>query len=513
MRVSIVIPAYNGEKWIRAAVESALAQVFIANDGYPELYEVIVCDDGSTDETVPTISDIIDKRLRIECHDHAGLVRSFQRALDHATTQYVTVLGQDDLIDPDYLATVMREFEGRDVAMVSCRPRFIGEDFKPYVNANDARLKVAFPENGKREDIRARLNFGNYYFGINTYVRQAIIDAGGLDEKAGWLLDWDLYSRILKADEIYIVERELCSMMLRAESTSLISRENLPQQHAYFRYVREKNFRPDPKQMKVVLATPFYMQQENSNYGTSMIYTCRMLTEAGIPWELIRVEGDSYVDRAKNTIVANFLEGDGTDLIMIDSDESWQPTAISRLLQHTEDIVAGAYPFKNRWGQFAGNPLVEVKEGKLQYSGYRELSDGSCLLEAYSIAGGFLRVKRAAFERFADFYPNDIYQDDYAWPDRAGRIYTAFFECGIHEFFRYGEDSNFSRKMRDAGIKIWIDPNITIRHHGMHSWEGNLHQHLLRPPEEREELRKQLETDEKIRATLVKAQAEVQVPA
>jgi len=59
----------------------------------------------------------------------------------------------------------------------------------------------------------------------------------------------------------------------------------------------------------------------------------------------------------------------------------------------------------------------------------------------------------------------------------------------VHEYFRYGEDSNFSRKMREAGIKIWIDPNITIRHHGMHSWEGNLHEHLLRPLDERERMR------------------------
>src|SRR5882672_8315762 len=483
MRVSIVIPSYNGAKWIRAAVQSALAQDFVAGDGLPELYEVIVRDDGSTDGTLEALKSLQDRRLRIvRGQVNLGLVGSFQAAFDLAQSQFVTIMGQDDLIDADYLSTVMREFAARDVAMVSCHPRFIDAEFKPYPYLEDLRLKIPKPDNAPREALRAGLNCGNMYFGINTYRRQAVIDAGGFDPKAGWLLDWDLYLRLLKNHEIYIVERELCSLMLRMDTTSYIDPPKVPAQHAYFRYVREKNFRPTA--FKVALATPFYMQQENSHFGQSMLHTCHMLTLAGIPWELIRIEGDSYVDRAKNTIVANFLETDCTDLIMIDSDESWHPNAISRLLQHPEEIVAGAYPFKNRWNQFAGTPLEEIKDGVLQYSGWRELSDGACLLEAYSVAGGFLRIKRSALEKFADAYPQDVYIDDYAWPGRPGRTYTAFFECARHNYFRLGEDSEFSRKMRAAGIKLWIDPNITIRHHGMHSWEGNLHEHLLRPPDE-----------------------------
>ena len=47
-RISVVIPAYNGEKYIEAAVQSALDQILIAPDGLPETFEVIVRDDGST---------------------------------------------------------------------------------------------------------------------------------------------------------------------------------------------------------------------------------------------------------------------------------------------------------------------------------------------------------------------------------------------------------------------------------------------------------------------------------
>jgi len=497
MRVSIVIPAYNGQKWISAAVRSALGQQLIAGDGLPELYEVIVRDDGSSDctwEELEKLQAEYPGKLRIVRGEHMPtLPQSFQAAFDLATTPYVTIIGQDDLLDTDYLASVLPEFEDENVAMVSCRPRFIDGDGKAYDNPQDMRCSIPKPACLPREELKASLRLGNMHFGLNTYRRRVHIDLGGFDPKTGWLLDWDMYLRILDKYEIKIIDRELCSLGLRMDCTSALKVEQLPEQHRYYNYVRRKAF-PPSKTMKVAIATAFYMSQEYSHYGESLLYTCRMLTQAGIEWELLRVNGDSYVERAKNTLIANFLETDCTDLVMIDSDEQWHPAAIARLLHHPEEVVAGAYPFKNKWGSYAGNPLVKMVEGKPQYIGH-ELADGSCLLEAYNIAGGFLRIKRAAIERFQDHYWQDVYRDDCAWPGRDGRIYTQFFNCEVINHERYGEDANFSRKMATADIKLWIDPNITIVHYGIKGWEGNLHQHILKPPEELERIKREREAE------------------
>ncbi len=274
-----------------------------------------------------------------------------------------------------------------------------------------------------------------------------------------------------------MIEEELCSLTLSDSTTSAITREKLPKQHQYLLHITEKNY--VPQKMKVAFATPFYMSQGFSHHADSMIHTIIMLEKAGIDWELIRVNGDSYVDRAKNTIAAEFLDSDCTDLIMIDSDEQWHPQAIARLLQHPEWVVAGAYPFKNNWGRFAGNPKIVMKDGSAQYANFRALPDGAHLLEAHNVAGGFLRIKRPAMVQFAKAFPEAIYTDAFAWPNKPERIYTAFFMCDIENYERYGEDAYFSRKMQEAGITLWIDPNISIIHYGVSGYEGNMHEHLI----------------------------------
>src|SRR5258708_11978975 len=101
MRVSIVIPAFNGRKWIRAAVDSALAQVLIDSDGLPELYDVWVRDAGSTDGTLDPLEGIQDHRLHIlRAPANLGLPHSFQRPFALATTPHPSALAHPHPLPP-----------------------------------------------------------------------------------------------------------------------------------------------------------------------------------------------------------------------------------------------------------------------------------------------------------------------------------------------------------------------------------------------------------------------------
>lgn len=90
---SIIIPMYNSEKYIRRCLESVIDQEF--ND-----YEVIVIDDGSTDETIEIISKYVDSELNIELiqQNNAGVSAARNTALNYATGEYILFLDSDDYL-------------------------------------------------------------------------------------------------------------------------------------------------------------------------------------------------------------------------------------------------------------------------------------------------------------------------------------------------------------------------------------------------------------------------------
>lgn len=100
--VAVVIPTYNRARYLRAAVESVLAQT------YADL-ELIVVDDGSTDETRDYLSSVQDRRLRVVRLPHGGKpARARNAGITLASGRYVAFLDSDDLWVPEKLAAQIR---------------------------------------------------------------------------------------------------------------------------------------------------------------------------------------------------------------------------------------------------------------------------------------------------------------------------------------------------------------------------------------------------------------------
>lgn len=94
--VSAIIPTYNRNILVKEAVESVLAQTL--GD-----FEVLVVDDGSTDDTRKTIEAIADKRVRYFYKENGGVSSARNIGLKNATGEYIAFLDSDDLWKPDYL--------------------------------------------------------------------------------------------------------------------------------------------------------------------------------------------------------------------------------------------------------------------------------------------------------------------------------------------------------------------------------------------------------------------------
>ena len=89
--ISVCMATYNGEKYVKSQIESILKQ--ITNED-----ELIISDDGSTDNTVDIINQIQDKRIKlIFNHKTHGFTHNFENALKHAKGDYIFLSDQDDL--------------------------------------------------------------------------------------------------------------------------------------------------------------------------------------------------------------------------------------------------------------------------------------------------------------------------------------------------------------------------------------------------------------------------------
>lgn len=223
---------------------------------------------------------------------------------------------------------------------------------------------------------------------------------------------------------------------------------------------------------KLVIATPFYGLQGYSPYIASLVQTARLLERLGVDFQYWTIHSDSYVERARNTLCAQFLEDpNNTDLFFIDSDEAWDSVGFVRVLMAPGEIVAGSYRMKNHWEAWTAS--LECADG---HPKGKLIGENQALLLADSAGAGFMRIKRSALERYKEAYPDLAYRDFTAAGEE--RQYHAFFECKNEDGMFKGEDFVFCKRWQQIGGDIWIEPNVTITHYGMSGFEGNLDRSL-----------------------------------
>lgn len=234
----------------------------------------------------------------------------------------------------------------------------------------------------------------------------------------------------------------------------------------------------DQKDMKLVIATPFYEVKGYSPYITSLVNSIKMLEIMGINWDYYELSGDSYVDRAKNLLVHRFLESDATHIFMIDSDMAWGPEGFGRMIRAAltgVDMVGAAYPCKNNWQFFGCIPKFH------DTGGYKGIEMGDVrLLDMWGVPGGFVIYGRKAFERAR---PNLK-----TFTDLKNNVHILeCFSCNIESTGgRVGEDIYFQLRYKEMGGIVWLEPNVTLYHYGVKAWEGNYHEYILNGKEAHE---------------------------
>ena len=126
VKVSVIMPAYNRETYIRESIDSVLAQSFTD-------FELIVVDDGSTDATAAIVESYTDRRIRLIRQSNGGVSVARNTGLEAARGRFITFLDSDDLYYPDFLNTLFRLIRSTKTDMVFC-------DFSESYQAEDMKI-------------------------------------------------------------------------------------------------------------------------------------------------------------------------------------------------------------------------------------------------------------------------------------------------------------------------------------------------------------------------------------
>jgi glycosyltransferase involved in cell wall biosynthesis len=223
-RVSVVMPAYNHERYVVPALDSVLAQT------HGNL-EIIVIDDGSRDATA-TILDEYAARCRTHAvtvvhQANAGAHAAINHGLALASGDVVAVMNSDDLYAPTRLERVLGEMERRGAAFGFSNTRFIDDDGNDC-DANDAyvrQLRKAIAEALKAPDLLYVLILSNISMSTGNFVfrRELAEQIGGFCAMRV-CHDWDFLLAASFETPLVFVDEPLYLYRLHATNTFASSR-------------------------------------------------------------------------------------------------------------------------------------------------------------------------------------------------------------------------------------------------------------------------------------------------
>lgn len=133
--VSIIIPVYNGAKFVRECIDSILQQETKYN------YEILICDDGSIDNTYRVITSYENNKIKIFKKQHSGIVDALNLLLDNAKGKYIMRMDADDIMCPnriDFQVDFMNN--NPDIDLLGCGRMFM-KDHKKEGNTGYVKIE------------------------------------------------------------------------------------------------------------------------------------------------------------------------------------------------------------------------------------------------------------------------------------------------------------------------------------------------------------------------------------
>jgi len=194
---------------------------------------------------------------------------------------------------------------------------------------------------------------------------------------------------------------------------------------------------------------------------------------------------ESLITRGRSIIAQRFLQSDATHLLFIDSDISFDPVSVLRMIAFDGDVTAGIYAKKGlSWDNIAKASKTtpeDLRDAGLQYNinlppgeGSHTVTNG--FLRVLDAATGFFCIKRSTLETIRDATPGITAINDIPGSRDTVKEYPVFFDTSIdNQSKRYlSEDYHFCRLVQKNKMDVYVDITASVSHTGSIQYDGDV---------------------------------------
>ena len=252
-KVSVIVPVYNGEKYIKKCIDSITNQTF-------KDFELIVVNDGSTDNTLKILNEIKDKRLIILDKKNGGVSSARNMGYSRASGKYVLFFDSDDFMENEMLEIMVNDIENNDVQAVRCNLYIYYEDTKIKEKYYEYLFNGEYHIVNRNTILESAISGDIMAFSPNMlFKRNDNINL--YNEKIQYMEDVIFYVTILKdISKIYIENRPL------------------------FNYVKNKNSSTNDQEkiMINILSLPLYKKELEKELKKQGFYTEKRIKKVNL---------------------------------------------------------------------------------------------------------------------------------------------------------------------------------------------------------------------------------------
>lgn len=273
-QVSVVIPTYNRANFLSRSIGSALRQSL-------PICEVLVTDDGSTDNTLPVLRDIARKepRVRILQQENGGANKARNAGIEAAKSDWIAFLDSDDYWEEEKLEKQFEAMAGEPdivAAFTGTRQHFANRT-KTYLPKDDPTLF----------DLRCN----NELSSTSTCVasRKALLKVGGFDPELPSCQDWDLWLRLRRVGRFRVVREPLTNLDAGTHERITLDRAKVRAGHQLmFRRVLSDVTDRGARRRIMAKHTLILAEQErcSGNFSQAIAYCARSLVRSPSLWGL-----------------------------------------------------------------------------------------------------------------------------------------------------------------------------------------------------------------------------------